>query len=711
MSTTYSYDEVYSECLNYFNQDSLAASVCVSKYLLKNQNGEYLEKSPEDIFKRLATELSRIEKNYKNPLSYEQIYDQLKGFKKIVLGGSAMAGIGNNEKAVSISNCFVIPSPTDSYGGILKADQEIVQIAKRRGGVGLDISNIRPKGLSVKNAAQTTDGIEVFMERFSNSTKEVAQNGRRGALIETIHVKHPQILDFIKIKRDKNKVNSANISIKFTDEFFECLSEGKMFTLQFPVDVPKEQAKIITEIDPKIIWKEFVKSNWMGAEPGILYWDTIVKKSIADCYAANGYQSTTCNPCAELVMQPYGICLLSSLNLSSFIKNPFTLEAYFDEIEFTNSVQIATRLMDDMIDLELEKINIIIEKINGDPEDELTKAIELNVWKKVKESLQNGRRVGLGVTGLADMIAKMNLAYGSQKSINLCDDVFTCFHKENMRMQVKLAEDRGPFSCWDFKKEKDNWHIELLESFESKKDIYYRLMKYGRRNIGQTTIAPNGSISILTQTSSGIEPVFKNSYIRRKKFSSEDEKNGLKPSKIDNDGIKWTEYEVFHPGVLEWMKITKEKDITKSPYYKCEAGDINWKDRIKLQSFINNFIQASISSTINLPKNTTEEQISEIYLEAWKSGCKGITIYREGSRDGVLISKEDQKKDGDIVYTNSPKRPEVLPVHVYRSSVKGEGWIFLVGILNDKPFEVFGGKESCMTIPNKYVKGLETKNV
>jgi ribonucleoside-diphosphate reductase alpha chain len=616
---------------------------------------------------------------------------------------------------VVCKNCFVVESPEDSYGGILKTDQELVQIMKRRGGVGTDISTIRPKNLPVNNAAITTDGIEVFMKRFSNTTHEVAQNGRRGALLLGCHCLHPQIGTFITVKRDRKKVTGANISVKWTDEFLKAVENDGEVVLRFPVDSKPEDAIFRETVKAKEIWTEFVRSAHASAEPGCFFWDTVIRQSISDCYASDGFATICSNPCGEILMSMNNSCLLMALNLVGFVKDMFKKSAKFDFDEFGDVVRKATRLIDDLVDLEIEKNEKILEKIKNDKESDSIKQVEMNLWKNVIHYLKKGRRVGLGVTGLADMLAMIGIKYDSDESMKFIDNLFSIFHAENFREQAILAKERGAFECWNWEKEKDCHYIKILPT-----DVQELVRLNGRRNISSTTCAPVGSLSCCTQTSSGIEPVFRRSYQRRKKLSFEEEKKGIKPDDIDTDGNKWISFEVFHEGLKKWMEVTGKTDVKESPYYGCDSSEISWSNRIKIQGIIQKYITHSISSTINLPKDTTEEVISAIYLEGWKAGCKGLTVYRDGCRDGVLISEEVQAekkgvdKEGrplEISVTPAPKRPESLPVHVYSYNLKGAKWIFFVGLFNGKPYEIFGGKEEFITLPKKYIKSNETKNV
>lgn len=718
MPKIYSYEEALKACLEYFEGDEIAAKAAVTKYLMKNKDGQWLEKTPNDYLAyRIAKEFHRIEQNYPNALSLEQIRDALGGipdeeleknpelkkklgYGPVVCQGSPTFGIGNDEKVISLSNCFVIDSPLDSYSSICMKDQEIAHIQKRRGGVGLSISNIRPRGTNVNNAAITSDGISIFMERFSNTTKEVAQNGRRGALLECIDCRHPEILTFINIKRDKKKVTGANISVKWHDDFFEALEKNEKYILRFPVDVSPEKAQIVKEVNAKDIWDAFVSSAWESAEPGCFYWDRMLQQSVTDVYVNEGFRTISTNPCGELGLSAYGSCILMLLNLKQFINNPFYPDASFDLEKFDKYSRIGVRLIDDLVDLELEKVEKIIKKVQSDPEPEFVKAIELNLWQKILETSKKGRKTGLGVTGLADMLASLNIKYSSQEAIDFCDKLFARLQNNVYNESAILAKERGAFSCWNWEKEKDNHYIKKLP-----KETQELIKKYGRRNIANLTLSPAGTTSLVTQTTSGIEPLYRHEMTRRRKMTQDEEKAGVLPDSIDTDGIKWIHSRVYHKGFLDWQQVTGKDCICDSPYSKSEAYELDPMFRVKLQGIIQSHIDSSISSTVNLPKTTTKEQVSDLYLAAFRAKCKGLTIYRDGSREGVLLTGTE--RPSKIMDSQAPSRTELLPCEIHTSTIKGNKWVFLVGLLDDRPYEVFGGKLENIDIPKKFIKGRE----
>lgn len=872
---TYSYDEAYKNCLTYFKGDELAAGVMVNKYLLQDREGNYLENSPEQTLRRCAKEFARIEKKYKNPLSEDEIYNLLKDFKYIIPQGSPLYGIGNDTQYTSLSNCFVIGQPVDSYGGILRKDEELAQLMKRRGGVGIDISTLRPRGMGVSGAAKTSDGIEVFMERYSNTTQEVAQGGRRGALMISIDCRHPQIEDFIKIKTDLGKVNGANISVKWSDDFILAVKDNKKYTLRFPVNASIEEAQVTKEVNARDIWNLFIKANHKSAEPGCLFWDTIINNSIADCYKDVGMETISTNPCltsdmiinakiysnlnsyeigdytieqllhifkrklispykievlsynektkekeykkllnifksrsntnimkleienfsdltnsntiytlkctpdhkiydscnldyieakdlrnnklifnnekcnrddcygktnslykikkyfnygiedvydltvednhnffangilvhncAEEPLAAYSSCILMIINLTSFINKPFANDAFFDKELFKEITYKAVRLIDDMIDLEIEKVDRIINFIKNNA-DESTRSVELNLWENIRHNHYRTRRVGLGVTGLGDMLAYMNIKYGSEEAIKFIEEVFKDFHNYSYLGSSILAMERKPFLEYNYEKEKDCHYIDILP--ESTKQ---HIKQYGRRNITLNTCAPAGSISLLTGTTSGIEPVFKREYVRNRKMTIEELNRGIKPSYVDDKGISWISFKVNHPGVKLWKEIHSDKDIKESPYYESEAGELDYNFRVDIQAVMQTYIDASISSTANLPENITIDQVSSLYLRAWEKGCKGITIYREGSRKGVLVDINKDNKN-DIIYHDAPTRPDILPCDIHYATIGKETWVLFVGLLNGKPYDIFGGSKSNIEIPKKYKKGWIKKN-
>lgn len=696
------YQEAYNRSLEYFNGDELAADVFVTKYALTDSQGDIKELTPDDMHRRMAKEFARIEKKYKHPLDEEIIYDLFKYFNYIIPQGSPMSAIGNDYQIQSVSNCFVIDSAHDSYGGILRTDEEEVQLMKRRAGVGHDsISNIRPKGIATKNAARTTDGIGVFMQRYSNSCREVAQDGRRGALMLTCNVHHPEIKTFINIKRDKKKVTGANISVKITDEFMNAVINDTSYEQKFPI----YNAKYINTVSAKEIWMNIIESAWESAEPGVLFWDTIKKYTPSDIYKDFGFSSVSTNPCGEIILSPYDSCRLLSLNLYSYVNKPFIKEAKFDWILYNKHVIIAQKLMDDLVDLELEQIDKILNKIKNDPEPEDIKNTEYNLWLKIKSSCEKGRRTGLGITALGDCLAALGIQYGSKESIEMTENIYKQLALGSYTSSILMARDRGKFPICDYKLEKDHIFINniMLNLDDDIVDIY---KKYGRRNIANLTTAPTGTVSIMTQTSSGIEPVYNLSYKRRKKINAGE---NVVPDFIDESGDKWSEYNVYHHKLKQWMAITGETDITKSPYHNSTAYDIDWLASVEIQSRAQKWIDHSISKTCNLPKDVTKEQVSELYIKAWQLGCKGFTIYRQGSRDGVLIEEEENKNESFIEHS-APKRPKELSCDIHQVSIKGEAWTVFVGKYENKPYEIFGGLSKYISIPKKYKQGKLVKS-
>ena len=718
MSKTYTYKEAYEKCLEYFNGDELAANVVVTKYLLTNNNGDFLELTPDDMHKRIASELSYVESKYPNPISEEEIYSLLKNFKYIVPQGSPMSGIGNNQRIQSLSNCFVINAPEDSYGGILKTDQELVQIAKRRGGVGFDMSTIRPKGLTTANAARTTDGIEVFMDRFSNSCREVAQGGRRGALMLTISVHHPQIRDFIKIKRDLSRVTGANISIRVSDEFMNAVKSEDTVELRWPVD--SSDPKISMTVDAKEIWHEIIEGAHAAAEPGVLFWDTAKKMTPSDAYTDVGFGSVSTNPCGEIILSPYDSCRLMLMNLTSFVSDPWTRNAKFDFGEFGQKVKTAQRLMDDMIDLEMIQIDKVLAKIDSDPESEEVKYHERTLWQNIRRAALNGRRTGLGITGLGDMLAALGVTYGSEDAVSITEDVYKWLAVNSYESSIILAKERGSFPVWDYEKEKDHPFISKVIS----ELLPHRVKDYkehGRRNIANTTTAPAGSVSVLTQTTSGIEPPFMLHYTRRKKLTGQDE--DARVDFIDDSGDKWQEYTVYHHGFKQWMDSTKsdnewEKDdlsvaVSHSPYSGATATEIDWVNKVEMQAAAQRWVCHAISNTTNLPADIDVETVKKVYMKGWESGCKGVTVYRDGSRTGVLVSTEEKssKDKEEIVSRSAPKRLEDLECDIHQANIKGEAWTILIGLLNGKPYEVIGGLSEYVEIPRKHQTGVIRKRI
>jgi ribonucleoside-diphosphate reductase alpha chain len=698
MDKTFSYKDALKVSLDYFDNDDLAAKVF----------DEILEDSPIKMHNRIATELARIEsKKFKNPLSKEEIFNLLDKFKKIIPQGSMMFGIGNYYQYATLSNCYVINPPTDSYGGICKTDEQLVQISKRRGGNGADISHIRPSGMIVKNSSRTTTGIIPFMRRFSNSIREVGQGGRRGALMLTISIHHPQVLDFTSIKKDKNEVTGANISIKLTDEFLNAVDKDLDYEQRWPVDSKNPQISI--KVKAKDVWKEIIKNAHNMAEPGLLFWDTIIKESPADCYKDFGFETSSTNPCSELPLSILDSCRLIVINLLSYVENPFTDKAKFNYESFFTDSKIMQRLIDDAIDLELEHIDRIIEKINKDPESKDVKSRELELWKTIRENCSNGRRTGSGITALGDTLAALNIKYGSEESFKKVNKIYKTLKLACYWSSVEMAKELGAFPVWNHDLEKNNPF--LLRIKDEDEELWKEMKKYGRRNISILTTAPTGTVSLLTKTTSGIEPLFQAGYIRRKKITHEDK--NVKIDFIDNVGDKWQEFIVYHPQISNWMDITKEADIKKSPWYNCCAEDLNWPDRVKLQSIAQKHIDHAISSTLNLPENVSIDKVAEIYESAWKSGCKGITIYRKNCRTGVLVDIDKKKEDKFIKYNDAPKRPSEIDGKLHFFTVKGDKYYVGMGLINGQPYEIFTGfnrDKNHEFIPKDAKEGLIIKN-
>ena len=697
--------------VEYFGGDDLAADV-FNKYALRDVEGRRLETLPTDTFRRLAKEFARIEAKYPNPLSEDEIFSLLDGFKKVVPQGSPLSGIGNPYQLQSLSNCFVIDQPHDSYGGILFADQEQVQIMKRRGGVGMDVSNIRPKGQPTTNAARTTDGIGVFMERFSNSTREVAQGGRRGALMLTIDCRHPEIETFIDIKRDLKKVTGANISIRFTDEFMQAVENNTGFCLRWPVEAHPEDAEIVKMVDAKQVWDKFVDAAWASAEPGALFWDTVVNQGIVDNYRDVGYKTISTNPCGEIPLSPYDSCRLMVVNLTSFVLNPFTSNAKFDYDNFTSVVGKAQRLMDDLVDLEIECVDRILEKIEKDPQPESVKRIERDLWTKIRAAGLNGRRTGLGVTGLGDALAALTVRYGSQLSIEMTEAIYQHLAIGAHRSSCQLAAERGAFPVFDYSKEKDHPYLTRVMS-ACGVETQNKWQTTGRRNIALTTTAPVGSISCLTQTTSGIEPAFLLSYRRRRKITQGDTKSVA--DYVDPMGDKWQEYTVYHHWFKKWMDATGKSDPKESPYWGGTANDVDWTKSVEIQAAAQKWIDHSISKTCNLPNTATKETVNDVYLKAWKTGCKGFTVYRDGCRTGVLIATDEKKEEKPKTSDTRPTRPKELPCDIHRVNVKDEtgktqSWMVLVGLKSGAPYEVFSGLANHIEVPKKTKTGTLIKN-
>lgn len=702
---SYSYDEARAASLAYFRGDELPAEVFVGKYALQDLKGTLYEASPSDMHRRLARNFARIEQNYANPLSEDEIYDLLSSWD-VVAQGSPMSAIGNDYQYQSLSNCFVINPPYDSYGGIMKTDQEQAQIMKRRGGVGFDISTIRPKGIETANAARTTDGLGVFMERFSNTCREVAQGGRRGALMLTISVHHPEIRTFINIKKDKKKVTGANISIRLTDEFMRAVKAGEQAHLRFPVE--KDAKHVVEEwVDARQLWHEIIEAAHASAEPGLLFWDTVTRRGPADAYTALGYGSISTNPCGEITLSAYDSCRLLLVNLAKFVVNPFTPKAYFDFVRFNDVVKKAQKLMDDLVDLELEAVDRIIAKVKNDPEPDDVKRLELELWEKIKKAAIGGRRTGLGITALGDALAYLGIRYGSDESIGMTEELYKALALGAYRSTVEMARDRGAFPVFSHDIEKDHEFIQQIMAEDPELADLYKL--YGRRNIALTTTAPAGSVSILTQTTSGCEPVFLLSYKRRKKINPNDVE--ARVDFVDALGDKWQEYTVYHHGFKKWMEVTGETDVEKSPYFKATSNDIDWVKKIDVQAAAQKWICHSISNTTNIPSDTTIEVVKEIYMRGWETGCKGVTIYRDGSRDGVLVKDEKkEEKPEQVVDNHAPKRPKSLPCDIHRVSIKGEKYMVLVGLYMGRPYEIFAGLQEHVEVPRRFTEGTLIKN-
>ena len=714
------YADAVAASKEYFAGDELAATVWVSKYALKDSAGNIYESSPEQMHYRLAKELARIENKYGEALSEQEIFDLLDHFRYIIPQGGPMTGIGNNLQVASLSNCFVIghKNPADSYGGIFRMDEEQVQLMKRRGGVGHDLSHIRPSGSPVLNSALTSTGIVPFMERYSNSTREVAQDGRRGALMLSISIKHPDSEKFIDAKLDTNKVTGANVSVKIDDEFMRAAIEGRTYTQQFPINADKP--KVVQNIDASKLWSKIIHNAWKSAEPGVLFWDTIIRESVPDCYADEGFVTVSTNPCGEIPLCPYDSCRLLAINLYSYVENPFTKEASFNFDLFKEHVHKAMHLMDDIIDLELEKIDLIIEKIASDPEDKDVRRVELELWQKIKEMALKGRRTGLGITAEGDMLAALGLRYGSNKALDFATKVHQTLAVEAYRESVNMARVRGAFTVFNAEKEKNNPMINRLKDADA--SLYEAMVKYGRRNIAMLTIAPTGTTSLMSQTTSGIEPVFRPVYKRRRKINPSD--RDIKATTFtDEQGQLFEEYNVFHHKFVDWLRINGydvssldtisdeelDKLVAASPYHKATANDIDWVAKVKMQGAIQKWVDHSISVTVNLPNNISEEVVADVYRTAWESGCKGITVYRDGCRAGVLVDKKSKKAEPKKCEeaTGENRRPKSIPADVIRFKNGSEMWIAFVGKLDGHPYEIFTGKieDDAMYIPPKITKG------
>ena len=733
---TYTYQQAYEASLKYFDGDELAARVWATKYALKDSYGNLFELTPDDMHRRIAREIARIENKYPNPLSEDRLFELMSHFRYIVPQGSPMAGIGNNFQVGSLSNCFVVglDGEPDSYGGILKIDEEQVQLMKRRGGVGHDLSHIRPKGSPVKNSALTSTGLVPFMVRYSNSTREVAQDGRRGALMLTVSIKHPDAESFIDAKMEEGKVTGANVSVRIDDAFMQAAVDGKPYRQQYPVDSDKPVYE--KETDAARLWAKIVHNAWKSAEPGILFWDTITRESVPDCYADLGFKTISTNPCGEIPLCPYDSCRLIAINLYSYVKNPFTPEAYFDYDLFAEHVACAQRMMDDIIDLEMEKIDKILEKVKSDPETSEVKTTETNLWNKIRSKTLKGRRTGVGTTGEGDMIAAMGLRYGTPEATEFSVSVHRALALAAYGSSVQMAKERGAFEIYDSKREENNPYINRLREADPK--LYDEMLKYGRRNIACLTIAPTGTTSLLTQTTSGIEPVFMPVYKRRRKVNPSDK--DVHVDLVDENGDSFEEFIVYHHKLITWMNannIPVRRDYTqeelnaivaKSPYYKATANDVDWVNKVRMQGEVQKWVDHSISVTINLPNDISEEMVGKLYVEAWRSGCKGCTVYRDGSRTGVLVAlsdndkkKEKEKEKGGIKEpeifipeSHILKRPVELEADVVRFQNKKEKWIAFIGLIDGRPYEIFTGiadDDEGIFCPKSVTKGKIIKAV
>lgn len=721
---SYTFDESYNAALDYFKGDELAAKVWVSKYALKDADGNIYEKSPVDMHWRLANEIGRIEKKFTNPLSEQKLFDLFDRFKYIVPQGSPMTGIGNNFQIASLSNCFVIgmDGPSDSYGAIMRIDEEQVQLMKRRGGVGHDLSHVRPKGSPVKNSALTSTGLVPFMERYSNSTREVAQDGRRGALMLSVSIKHPDSESFIDAKMTEGKVTGANVSVKIDDEFMQSVISGKPYEQKYPIDSTKPFYS--KKIHAGKLWEKIVHNAWKSAEPGVLFWDTIIRESVPDCYADLGFKTISTNPCGEIPLCPYDSCRLLAINLYSYVVDPFTEKARFDFELFKEHVRYAQRIMDDIIDLESEKIDLILHKIESDPELEEVKAAEKCLWEKIRKKTLQGRRTGVGITAEGDMLAALGYRYGTEEASDFAEQVQKTLALAAYRSSVEMAKERGAFEIFDSKREEKNPFI--LRLAEADPEMHQEMLKYGRRNIACLTVAPTGTTSLMTQSTSGIEPVFLPVYKRRRKVNPSDTQ--VKVDFVDENGDSFEEYIVFHHKFVTWMEangysaIKKYSDeeldelIAKSPYYKATSNDVDWLQKVKMQGRIQKWVDHSISVTINLPSDVTEDLVNKLYVEAWKSGCKGCTVYRDGSRSGVLIAKDDKKNKKEDCYELPviiSKRPRELEADVIKFQNNKEKWIAFIGLVNNRPYEIFTGlldDEEGIMLPKNVMHGRIIKN-
>jgi ribonucleoside-diphosphate reductase alpha chain len=718
----YTYDEVYKKTLEYFKGDELAARVWATKYALKDSFGNTYELTPDDMHWRIAREIARIEKKYANPMSEKELYEVFKDFKYIVPQGSPMTGIGNNFQVASLSNCFVIGNEpaADSYGGIMKIDQEQVQLMKRRGGVGHDLSHIRPHGSPVLNSALTSTGVVPFMERFSNSTREVAQDGRRGALMLSISIKHPDAENFIDAKMEAGKVTGANVSVKIDNEFMNAVVNDLPYIQQYPIDSAEPVYK--KEINARKLWEKIIHNAWKSAEPGVLFWDTIIQESVPDSYAKLGFKTISTNPCGEIPLCPYDSCRLIAINLYGYVEEPFTPKARFDFDLFKKHVSVTQRIMDDIIDLELEKIDHILQKIADDPEDVEIKRVERRLWENIRIKAEEGRRTGIGITAEGDMLAALGLRYGSDDAIDFSIEVHKTLAIEAYRASVNLAKERGAFPVFDAMLERNNPFVNRIK--QEDEQLYREMVKHGRRNIALLTIAPTGTTSLMTQTTSGIEPVFMPVYKRRRKVNPND--TNVNITFVDEVGDAWEEYNVFHHKFLTWIEVNgynveeakKYNDdeiqalVLKSPYCKATSSDVDWLSKVHMQGEIQKWVDHSISVTINLPESASEELVDQLYVTAWKSGCKGVTVYREGSRSGVLLSNKKDDKKVQKVMGEPIQRPKVLDAEVIRFKNEREEWIAFVGIMDDRPYEIFTGlkDEEMFPIPKSITTGKIIKN-
>ena len=722
---TYTFDEAFKASLDYFTGDELAAKVWVNKYALKDAFGNIYEESPNDMHHRLASEIARVEKKYPNPLSEQELFDLFDHFRYIVPQGSPMTGIGNDYQIASLSNCFVIglDGQADSYGAIIRIDEEQVQLMKRRGGVGHDLSHIRPKGSPVKNSALTSTGLVPFMERYSNSTREVAQDGRRGALMLSVSIKHPDSEAFIDAKMTEGKVTGANVSVKIDDDFMNAAVNGGTYKQQYPID--SDSPVYVKDIDASGLWKKIIHNAWKSAEPGVLFWDTILRESVPDCYADLGFRTVSTNPCGEIPLCPYDSCRLLAINLYSYVVNPFTPDAYFDYDLFKKHVGLAQRIMDDIIDLESEKIEMILAKIDSDPESMEVRQTERHLWEKIQRKTLQGRRTGVGITAEGDMIAALGLRYGTEEATDCAELIQKTLALAAYRSSVMLAKERGAFEIFDAKREEKNPFINRLR--EADPALYEDMLKYGRRNIACLTIAPTGTTSLMTQTTSGIEPVFLPVYKRRRKVNPNDSE--ARVDFVDETGDAFEEYIVFHHKFVTWMqangysaskKYTQEEVeelVAKSPYYKATSNDVDWLQKVRMQGRIQKWVDHSISVTINLPNDVSEELVDSLYVEAWRCGCKGCTVYRDGSRSGVLIATDKKKKIEDCNCMQPPvivsTRPRELDADVVKFQNKREKWIAFVGLLNGRPYEIFTGladDDEGIMLPKNVSKGTIIKS-